>query len=371
MDRQAVLLVVLNLLLVLLVLLTRRKRKLNSLLLVLTSFVLSLSLLEVVYRLFFEREAYYAGDFNKEFYKPDSTLGFTIERAGKFEVAKINNRDDTIFKAIYTIIPDSGKSSFRLCSRIGYHAEQDSGELVFLGCSFTFGEGLNDQQTLPYLTGQLCGKNSVNLGCGGYGIHQVYQLFLEKFKEQDNSHRTFVYSFLYDHILRANGVYEWNQNGPFFIVNDDSLINAGPVSSINGAAESNFIHYVSLFGSLRFLKKLLTFSVQRKRSKALNAQDYQNSLKMIYHMATLIRQSGGSLIVIDWDVTNWGKNELSNLRFNEIEKEFDQLSSVGAHLVRVSSITNIRDAANFIPGDGHPSALMNYKIATYLEKFLK
>ena len=371
MDRQTILLVILNFLLVLLVVISRRKKKLNNLLLVLTSILLSLSLIELSYRFFFERETYYAGDFNEKFYKPDSTLGYTIERAGRFEAIKINNQNDTLFRTVYTIVADSGKTSFELSSRLAYNQGKDSTELIFLGCSFTFGEGLTDQQSLPYLTGELSGKNSVNLGCSGFGLSQVYQLYLEKFKQQDNRHRTFVYSFLYDHILRANGVYEWNQNGPFFTVKGDSLINAGPVANINNATVSKLIHYISIFGSLRFLKKILTLSVQSKRLKDLKEQDYQNSLKMINHMASLIRDSGGQFIVIDWDVSNWGNRELNNLPFGEIEKQLSLLPSFGAHLVRVSSITNIYDDANFIPGDGHPSAWMNYKIANYLENILK
>ena len=72
MDIQTFLLVILNFLLVLLAVLTRRKKKLNNLLLVPTSILLSLSLIEVGYRFFFERETYYAGDFNEDFFKPDS-----------------------------------------------------------------------------------------------------------------------------------------------------------------------------------------------------------------------------------------------------------------------------------------------------------
>src|SRR6185295_17051038 len=115
-------------------------------------------------------------------------------------------------------------------------------------CSFTFGEGLTDQQSLAYLTGEQNDLNAVNLGCTGYGLHQVYQLYLNKYLNADNRNRTFIYSFLYDHILRANGIYEWNQQGPYFVIKGDSIVNMGSLANQRNLSSNKFIHYMSLFG---------------------------------------------------------------------------------------------------------------------------
>ena len=87
-------------------------------------------------------------------------------------------------------------------------------------------------------------------------------------------------------------------------------------------------------------------------------------------MAKLIGDSGGKLVVLDWDTSNWGNVELSDLPYQLIEKNLEQMSSTTTRIVRVSSITDIQDPSNFIPGDGHPSAWMNYKLANHLANIL-
>ena len=371
MDKPTILLITLNVLLIFLVLLTKSKKSINKLFLVLTSILITLSLVEIGYRVFFEQETYYAGDFNKRFYEHDSTLGYRMERTGKFDAIKINSNGDTLFHTSYTIIADTAGNHPSLPRRMGYHNPRDSNELVFLGCSFTFGEGLSDQQNLPYLIGEQNEWNVVNLGCTGYGIHQVYELYRSKYGRTDNRNRTFIYSFLYDHILRATGLYEWNLGGPYLISRGDSIVNAGPLSTHVRQSSGKFAHYVSLFGSLRFLKKIISHLFEKKRLNSINTTDYENTLNILKHMAKLISHSGGKLIVLDWDTKNWGNDELNNLPNELIERYLDQLNFPNVQVVRISSITSIQDPSNFIPGDGHPSAWMNYKIANHLGKILE
>ena len=51
-------------------------------------------------------------------------------------------------------------------------------EIIFIGCSFTEGALLSDQDSLPYRIGELSGRKVLNLGVSGYGIHQ-FQRMLE------------------------------------------------------------------------------------------------------------------------------------------------------------------------------------------------
>jgi hypothetical protein len=371
MDKPTILLIVLNVVLLSLVFVTRSRKTINKILLVLTSVLMTLSLVEVVYRYFLERESFYAGDFNKHFYEPDIGLGYKMRRAGKFDALKMNSQGDTVFHTYYSVIDDTSNTSASFPHRMGYHSMSHSAELVFFGCSFTFGEGLSDQQSLPYLTGERNELNAVNLGCTGYGIHQVYQLYLNKYLNTDNRQRTFVYSFLYDHILRANGVYEWNQLGPYFVLRGDSVINTGALAAHRKVTSDKLIRYASLFGGLRFLKKILGHLAQKNRLNSLEIADYEATLHLLNRLAKLIAQSGGQLIVLDWDVRNWGNVELNDLPFELIEKRLDHVISSSVKVIRISSITDIHDASNFIPGDGHPSAWMNYKISSYLGDILR
>jgi hypothetical protein len=49
----------------------------------------------------------------------------------------------------------------------------ESKPIFFFGDSFTFGEGVNDQDTLPQQFSVLSGLRAVNFGVHGYGPHQI------------------------------------------------------------------------------------------------------------------------------------------------------------------------------------------------------
>ena len=370
MSSDAILLILLNLVLWVIVYLSRKRKLVNNILIVFTSIIFTLSLIELGYRLLFENETFYTGKFYQDFFQPDSALGYKMKRAGKYEAIKMNSKGDTLFKTAYTLIADSGSNSISFPHRVAFRDSVADNEVFFLGCSFTFGEGLSDRQNLPFLAGDLNGLNTVNLGCTGYGLHQVYELFNEKFSKTDNHQRVFVYSFLYDHILRANGIYEWNQAGPFFVHVGDSMVRQGSVADLHSHSVNKIIRYASLFGSFHFIEKILSASVEVRRLRALKPKDYDNSLQLIYEMARSIKNSGGRFIVLDWDNKNWANEELNKLPFQQLEQKLDELSSLNVEVIRISSIAGINDPANFIPGDGHPSEFMNYKIATYLREII-
>ena len=371
MSSDAIFLILLNLVLCILAFLSRKRKIINNIFILCASIVVTLSVIELGYRLFFENETFYAGKFYKDFFQPDSALGYKMKQAGSYDAIKMNSKGDTLFKTSYTIIADSGTNNSGFPHRISFRDSSIGNEIIFLGCSFTFGEGLSDRQNLPFLVGDLNGSNTLNLGCTGYGLHQVYQLFHEKFSNADNRGRIFVYSFLYDHILRANGVYEWNQAGPFFVATRDSIVQKGSVYDLHSHSINRFTRYASLFGSLHFIEKLLSASMEVRRLRALTPNDYNNSLEMVYQMARSIKKSGGRFIVLDWDNKNWANEELNKLPFQQLEEKLNALPSMGAEVIRISSIAGLNDPANFIPGDGHPSEWMNYKIATNLREITR
>src|SRR5262249_49780667 len=69
----------------------------------------------------------------------------------------------------------------RLVHDVTYHIGDDhrrltpagSGCVWFFGCSFTFGQGVEDNQTLPYWVGVLTGRRAINFGTSAYGAQQM------------------------------------------------------------------------------------------------------------------------------------------------------------------------------------------------------
>lgn len=77
------------------------------------------------------------------YYKdPNYVLGYGPPRKeGVYSSIKLVE-EDTVYSVRYTI-----KDKMRFTPNSNYYSNKTS---IFLGCSQTFGEGLNDNQTLPY-----------------------------------------------------------------------------------------------------------------------------------------------------------------------------------------------------------------------------
>ena len=106
---------------------------------------------------------------------------------------------------------------------------------LFFGCSFTFGEGVNDNQTLPfYFAKYYYQYHPYNYGYGGYGPQQM----LEKLKsptirqEVKEGEGILVYTLIDCHIWRAIGSMRrhagWAKDFPYYCIDDkDYLIRKG------------------------------------------------------------------------------------------------------------------------------------------------
>lgn len=57
-----------------------------------------------------------------------------------------------------------------------FAAQKDSVDVLFLGCSWTFGDACLAEQTFPYLVGKKGGMRIVNAGVCSYGLAQMYLL---------------------------------------------------------------------------------------------------------------------------------------------------------------------------------------------------
>ncbi len=75
--------------------------------------------------------------------------------------------------------------------------------IVTIGCSYTEGVGLKDNQTFAYKLNQITGRTTYNRGVGGSGPQLVYrQLSDENFKNEIPDAEYVIYTFLYGHIDR-------------------------------------------------------------------------------------------------------------------------------------------------------------------------
>ncbi len=109
-------------------------------------------------------------------------------KSGTFTSKKVASNGDVLYYTIYTI----GLDGFRVTPQ---YDKKQSHRINFLGDSFTFGEGVADNQTMAYYVGDLINKQSgsklnplqvKNYGIHGWGIHQSLAILQSKLVSRAN-----------------------------------------------------------------------------------------------------------------------------------------------------------------------------------------
>ncbi len=106
--------------------------------------------------------------------------------------------------------------------------------VVLLGCSFTFGDGLEDTQTLPYQLATLLGEDYqvFNLGVSGSGPHKLLGDLTHLFEEIRHFERVFIYYVaIGDHCNRVAGIALWEDFGPLYVLENGSLVMKGTLDA--------------------------------------------------------------------------------------------------------------------------------------------
>lgn len=153
----------------------------------------------------------------------DRSPGTIIRRVAKYN-------DELIYDRTYHI----DENLFR----VGPHPSHEARfHAIFAGCSYVFGEGLDDDSTISAVFQK---KNtsykSYNLGFPGGGLHNVY-LYAERFKLDEvvaEKNGLFIYFFWRHHLDRFFGRYNYiswaSPSAPFLQVDGNKIIHKGRIS---------------------------------------------------------------------------------------------------------------------------------------------
>ncbi len=252
-------------------------------------------------------------------------------------------------------------------------------DILFFGCSFVFGEGLNDGDTFPL---QLIEKTNnsydgLNFGFHGYGAHQMLALLEDKKfvnKVVDKSKVKYVfYEMIPDHIKRVAGHYVsmiWGISSPRYEVQNDEAVYTGSFADYYGKnppslTKKFLIKYVHDLGRSR--SHLINHLVDRVRLNSklkgykmnVDEKDTELLVKIVEKSSKIVKQDyGADFYTIIWDNTD-------EQEVNYIKTRFDQ---IGVKYFLVSEIIkDIKDTKKyFIEHDGHPKGLANEMIAQFL-----
>jgi|GEM_PF-1260611 hypothetical protein len=259
--------------------------------------------------------------------------------------------------------------------------------ILFFGCSFAFGEGLNDNETFPFWLikdagGKYAGRN---FAFHGYGTQQMLALLEDrKFVDEAVGKTKVKYAFyemIPDHIKRTSGYYttmHWGLAFPRYELRDGEAKYTGnfrdyyekthPMSF----ADKVLVKYLHDLGGSRsalvdYLRSKTSLATRLKGYKMnTDKQDSELLVRVVEKSANILSKNyGAKFYTIIWD--NSDKEDV-----DYIKTRFDQ---IGIKYFLVSEIIKDLDSSKkekYFLDDGHPNGVADKMIAEFISnKVLK
>lgn len=172
----------------------------------------------------------------------DAVLGYKPLPSSRI-LAKRKLGQRTLFEATYT----QDAASRRVVPPLPAAAQGSGPEdvAVFFGCSFTYGEGVQDDETMPYRYALARGNTrALNFGYNGYGPQNMLavledepalrDLRLQIGEASTRSRLDTVYTFIDHHVKRANGamsVMRYGKDLPAYEATPSGVVRVGSFAS--------------------------------------------------------------------------------------------------------------------------------------------
>jgi hypothetical protein len=298
------------------------------------SVIVTLGVVEVAFRLYDatrRAEKGYTTKYSEpDYYTGDHELGYSVKPGIRVAVRRARY-ERTIYDALYTISDEGARVT---------EGNPDGETWLFMGCSRTFGEGVNDEETLPshFSAGLKKSANVINLGMHGYGPHQMLRrLETNRLAGADSPVKHVVYQGLWEHVRRSAGRAIWDPHGPRYEPAGDSVVYKGPHHT---ARFARWVHLMERSDFARFFLHRLYFNFDA------SDDDIERYARIIERSAKLSRERlGARFTVVFWDEdTGIGRRVLA------------RLDRTGLDVVRVSTIIPRSQWKSLeIPLDGHPT----------------
>ncbi len=259
-----------------------------------------------------------------------------------------------LYKATYTTDGDG--------RRITPQNPQAKTAVLLFGCSFTFGEGLNDRQAMAWKLGELLGENYqvFNFGYSGYGPHNALAIIEHTLPDLQKFERILTYFIVIpDHIIRVAGL--TSGDGPRYELEKGTLVRRGTFASLPPLPWEKdgwkWLQQSALFTFYRkpITEKFLPYNTDAKRKELLRAILTTGADKL----HSLYAQNSSSVLI--WPV---GNSSLAT-----------DLAPLAPHMPIITMRAwlpkyNENSAIYTIPIDNHPNALANELIAENLAKLV-
>ena len=256
----------------------------------------------------------------------------------------VRTKDFMIYDAVYTFDEHSRRVT------VFPKAKSFTKFIALFGCSFTYGNGLNDNETINYFIAK---NNSeyfpYNYGIGATGTNTLLALsedtdFHHQIEEKTGA---FVYVFIPDHIARAAGrlpSLRWTKDTPYFVSQKEGLVRAG--SFVTGRS---WVTKALLWVD----QHALPGSLKNRIIPPLTSSDDQYACRLVVESKKAFqRQYPGSPFIVYLHPFDLAPGIMGCLKENQIVTYQGHLPGLPANIDTYK-----------IKYDGHPNAKANEAIA--------
>ena len=254
------------------------------------------------------------------------------------ELNSFYNKDNffLVYSKLCTVYKDNVLFRYTKCN------ENSKDTYVFLGCSFVFGDGVNDDETLPYYFSDILNfkYNILNYGISGKGSNSALNI-LNVGLNENLKYKHFFFSLIEDLIDRnfrlQIGEYP---NDRFVFSNNKSEIIKYPYYEI-----------VNVFKRSNIFRKIFLPRIQEYNKKYY--EDYM--IQSLEEMNKIVEEKYNSkLTIIVWDIEKYNNYFI------------DKLKNTNLDLIFLDEKFSSHDKGYRIKNDSHPTAKANKEIAEIL-----
>lgn len=308
-------------------------------------------------------------------YKP----GLGAHRSRKI-LLEPNGEKRQIYNVIYTI-DNLGNRQTPYKGRYNLNRKT----VVFLGDSLTFGEGLNDDETLPYFFQTLSGFQSFNLGMHGYGTHQPLKMLessgILEYRINRKNPDIYIYRMIMNHINRSAGYSPWDRFGPCYEVMDGSVQYVGTFAECKESTNLSKSIQEKLLSIAHSSKEPFTrylFDLLWKNDLYANtnyhSEDVDRLVYMVNKMNQYVHNLGANFVVILEDA-NTSKTEICGKNQKMSQTIASRLIDLNISILKTSDIYTSKMCRSgdlvIDMQDSHPSSFANKILADRLFNYIK
>lgn len=256
--------------------------------------------------------------------------------AFKQQTDRLAANNTSAFKTRYKILEDFEPTFYRN----SFYKDTDKKPIIWFGCSFAEGAGLEDIDTPCYKISERTGRSCLNRSKGATGTQYMYwQLTQDDFKHKNPEPEYVIYTFIWNHLHR---LYNYQVNPLIYMFNLRYKYENNELKEIKPFFKPLYSSY--------FVKRFLNSNAR----KAIREEEYNFALFNVMMKATAdkVKELYPNSKFIFIEFPEQSKKFLP-------DREVEELQSYGIEVIRVKELlgdVDIYDEKYWLPDNIHPTS---------------